>query len=32
MRFEAQRRRVREALAEDGVTADIDAIVKTLLT
>ena len=31
MRFEAQRRRIREALVEDGVAADIDAIVKTLL-
>jgi SAM-dependent methyltransferase len=31
VRFEAQRRRVREALAEDGVAADIDAIVKELL-
>ena len=31
IRFEALRRRVREALAEDGVAADIDAIVKTLL-
>ncbi|MQA85926.1 MAG: hypothetical protein GEV03_15195 [Streptosporangiales bacterium] len=30
-RFEAQRRRIREALAEDGVAAEIDAIVKTLL-
>ena len=30
MRFEAQRRRIREALAEDGVAADIDAIVKAL--
>jgi hypothetical protein len=32
MRFEAHRRRVREALADDGVAADIDEIVKTLLT
>jgi hypothetical protein len=32
LRFEAQRRQVREALAEDGVAADIDEIVKTLLT
>lgn len=31
IRFEAQRRRIREALAEDGVGLDIDAIVKTLL-
>ena len=31
MRFEAKRRRIREALVEDGVAADIDAIVKTLL-
>jgi hypothetical protein len=31
VRFEARRRRVREALAEDGVAAEIDAIVKTLL-
>jgi hypothetical protein len=32
MRFEAQRRRVREALDEDGVATDINEIVKTLLT
>ncbi len=32
MRFEAQRRRVREALDEDGVATEIDEIVKTLLT
>jgi len=32
VRFEAQRRRVRTALVEDGVAADIDAIVKELLT
>ncbi len=31
MRFEAHRRRVRVALAEDGVGADIDEIVKLLL-
>ncbi|MGH8908627.1 MAG: N-6 DNA methylase [Egibacteraceae bacterium] len=31
VRFEALRRRIREALVEDGVAADIDAIVKTLL-
>lgn len=31
VRFEAQRRRIREALVEDGVAADIDTIVKTLL-
>ena len=31
VRFEAQRRRIREALADDGVAAEIDAIVKTLL-
>jgi len=31
VRFEAQRRRIREALVEDGVSVDIDAIVKTLL-
>jgi SAM-dependent methyltransferase len=31
LRFEALRRRVRLALEEDGVAADIDAIVKTLL-
>jgi Trypsin-like peptidase domain/Eco57I restriction-modification methylase len=31
VRFEAQRRRVRQALADDGVTADIDAIVSALL-
>lgn len=29
VRFEAKRRRIREALAENGVAADIDAIVKT---
>lgn len=31
VRFEAQRRHIREALVEDGVSADIDAVVKTLL-
>ena len=31
VRFESQRRRIREALVEDGVSVDIDAIVKTLL-
>jgi hypothetical protein len=31
VRFETQRRRIREALVEDGVSVDIDAIVKTLL-
>ena len=31
IRFEAQRRRIRDALVEDGVGLDIDAIVKTLL-
>ncbi len=31
VRFETQRRRIREALVEDGAAADIDAIVKTLL-
>jgi hypothetical protein len=31
VRFEAQRRRVRDALVEDGVAADIDAIVKPML-
>lgn len=31
VRFEAQRRRIREALVDDGVSVDIDAIVKTLL-
>ena len=31
VRFEARRRSVRQTLAEDGVAADIDAIVKTLL-
>jgi len=31
VRFEAQRRRIREALADNGVAAEIDAIVKTLL-
>lgn len=31
VRFEAQRRRIREALVDDGVSVDIDTIVKTLL-
>ncbi|WP_158812195.1 N-6 DNA methylase [Streptomyces fulvoviolaceus] len=31
-RFETQRRRVREALVQDGVAAEIDAIVATLLS
>ncbi|MGH3829980.1 MAG: Eco57I restriction-modification methylase domain-containing protein [Pseudonocardiaceae bacterium] len=31
VRFEAQRRRIREALVDDGVSVDIDAIVTTLL-
>jgi len=31
VRFEALRRRIREALVDDGVATDIDAIVKTLL-
>jgi N-6 DNA Methylase len=31
-RFETQRRRIREALAIDGVSTEIDAIVKTLLS
>ncbi len=31
IRFEAQRRRIREALTKGGVAAEIDAIVKTLL-
>jgi hypothetical protein len=31
VRFEALRRRVRQALVADGVAADLDAIVKTLL-
>ena len=31
VRFEALRRRVRQALADDGVAADIDAIVSPLL-
>lgn len=31
VRFEAQRRRIREALVDNGVSADIDAIVKALL-
>jgi hypothetical protein len=31
VRFEIRRRRIREALVEDGVAADIDAIVKTFL-
>jgi hypothetical protein len=31
VRFEAQRRRIREALIEDGVSVDIDSIVKMLL-
>jgi hypothetical protein len=31
VRFEAQRRRIREALVDDGVSVEIDAIVKTLL-
>lgn len=31
VRFEAQRRRIREVLIDDGVSVDIDAIVKTLL-
>lgn len=31
IRFEALRRRVRQALVDDGVVAEIDAIVKTLL-
>jgi hypothetical protein len=32
VRFEHQRLRVREVLAETGITADMDAIVKKLLT
>jgi hypothetical protein len=32
VRFEALRRRVREALAQDGVSTDIDAIVETFLS
>jgi hypothetical protein len=31
IRFELRRRSIREALERDGVAADIDAIVKTLL-
>lgn len=32
IRFEAQRRLIREALVDDGVGVDIDSIVKTILT
>lgn len=31
VRFETQRRRIREALVDDGVSVDIDATVKALL-